>query len=744
MVRLFGQSTPEPAAPAAEVKAPATSPGFGTFKGVFTPSLLTILGVIMYLRLGWVLGNLGLALTVVVVLLATAVTFITGLSIAATATSMKVGGGGAYYMVSRSLGLEVGAAVGVPLFFAQALGISFYVAGFAEALHLVLPQVPVAIVGPVTLVLIAVLALLSADLALKAQYVIMAAILLSLVSFFAGGPPDAGFLKVAEVPPRAAFWVVFAVFFPAVTGIEAGIAMSGDLKNPGRSLPLGTIAAVLVGLGVYLAIPIVLSRWVPPEVLLTNALVMREVAWLGPAILVGVWGASLSSALGSMLGAPRTLQALAKDRVMPRFLGRGTGPSEEPRLATGVAFAVALAGLLAGDLNVIAPVLSMFFLASYAVLNASAGLEGLLGSPSWRPTFKTPWWLSLAGAGLCVGVMLMIDAGATIIALLVCGLVFYLVSRRRLRAYWGDMRHGILTMLARFAIYRLAEVAPAARSWRPNILVLSGAPTSRWYLIALADALTHGSGFLTVASVVPAGSAPAGRVGEVEKAIWAHLRERGVPALVEVHVADDVLAGARALVQSSGVGPLQPNTVLLGESENSENLLGFSKLIVLARSLKRNLVMVREADAPVQPGPDKKIVLWWSQHASNAGLMMALAYLLKTSPEWEGAALTLKTVVDDAADQARALARLNGLIARGRFPATAEALVRGEREVFEVMRAESKGASLVFAGIRPPAPDEPPEVYAGYYQQLLQRTDGFPPTALVMAAEDIDFQRIFE
>jgi hypothetical protein len=184
--------------------------------------------------------------------------------------------------------------------------------------------------------------------------------------------------------------------------------------------------------------------------------------------------------------------------------------------------------------------------------------------------------------------------------------------------------------------------------------------------------------------------------------------------------------------------------VLLGESENPENLLGFSRLIVMVRSLKRNLVMVREADAPAQKGSGQRIDLWWSQHASNAGLMMALAYLLKTSPEWEGATLTLKTVVDDAADQPRALARLNELVQRGRFPATAEVLVRSGREVFEVMRAESQAASLVLAGIRPPAPDETAEVYAGYYQQVLQRTDGLPPTALVMAAEDIDFQRIFE
>jgi amino acid transporter len=417
------------------------SGGFGTFKGVFTPSILTILGVIMYLRMGWVLGNVGLWSTLLIVTLATSATLLTALSIAATATNMRVGIGGAYYMISRSLGLEAGAAIGLPLFFAQALGISFYIVGFAEAVSAAFPVLPPRIVGVVTLIGLGALAYKSADLALKSQFVVMAVIALSLVSFFAGGTPAEGFADVATVPERATFWKVFAVFFPAVTGIEAGIALSGNLKNPARSLPVGTIAAVLVGYVVYIAIPIFLVSRVPADVLLSDPLVMKNIAWWGNAILLGVWGATLSSAMGALLGAPRTLQALARDRVLPLFLGRGSGPDDEPRLATAIAFAVALAGILAGDLNLIAPILAMFFLTSYGFLNISAGIEALIGSPSWRPQFKVKWWISMLGAAVCFTFMLMINAGATLIAASVSGLVFYLTQRRQMRAYWDDTRH---------------------------------------------------------------------------------------------------------------------------------------------------------------------------------------------------------------------------------------------------------------------------------------------------------------
>ena len=718
--------------------------GFGTFKGVFTPSILTILGVIMYLRLGWVLGNSGLFLTLVIVTLASSITFLTGLSIAATATNMRIGAGGAYYMISRSLGVEAGAAIGVPLFFAQALGIAFYTVGFAESVNNAFPALPATVVGVVTLVVLAAVAYKSADLALKTQFFIMAAIAISLISFFAGGAPPEGFEAVATLPAKQSFWKVFAVFFPAVTGIEAGLALSGNLKNPGRALPLGTLAAVVVGYAVYLAIPVILSLTVPEDVLLTDPLVMRRVALWGDAILIGVWGATLSSAMGALLGAPRTLQALARDRVLPAFLGRGFGPADEPRIATAIAFAVALFGILAGSLNVIAPVLSMFFLTSYGFLNISAGLEGLIGSPSWRPQFRTPWWASMLGAFGCFATMFMINAGATFLAAFVSIGVFYYMQRRQMRAYWGDMRHGILTLLARFAIYRLAASKPVARTWRPHILVLSGSPTTRWYLIELADALTHGSGFLTVATIVPEASAAGARTQQVKATIADYLRKRHIPALVDVHIADDIFTGAESLVQASGVGPLFPNTILLGETERPENMIGFARLIRLAHRLERNIVVVREADIMPPERTARQIDVWWGGGRDNAALSLALGYLLQASPEWYGSNLTIKTIVDESSEQAPARLRLENLITSGRLRAEPEVLVRQGRDTFSVIRASSKDVDLVFLGMRPSGEDETLEEYAGYYAELLERTTGLPATALVLAAEDIEFRRIFE
>ena len=274
--------------------------GFGTFQGVYTPSILTIIGVVMYLRFGWMLGNVGLTTSLVIVTIGSIITFLTGLSISALATNMRMKGGGAYFMLSRSFGVEAGAAMGLPLALAQAIGVSFYVAGFSEAfVNSSIPFVgswDARYVGFATLTVLAVVSSLSADIALKSQYFIMGAIAFSLVSFFMGAPP-ASLAPVAPeaVPPALGFWPVFAVFFPAVTGILSGVGMSGDLRNPARSIPLGTIAAVLTGFAVYMAVPIFLSGYVTDSaVLRTDSMIFTKCArWAFP-ILLGVWAATLS------------------------------------------------------------------------------------------------------------------------------------------------------------------------------------------------------------------------------------------------------------------------------------------------------------------------------------------------------------------------------------------------------------------------------------------------------------------
>jgi amino acid transporter len=717
---------------------------FNAFKGVFTPSILTILGVIMYLRFGWVLGNVGLFKTLVIVTLSTVITLITSLSMSVLATNMKLGGGGAYYIISRSLGLEAGAAIGLPLYIAQTLGVSFYVIGFAESLSGFIPWFGIQEMGLITLFIIAVLAFVSADFALKVQYIILILIVASLVSFFAGsaaGIPAA--LSHSDVPERQAFWVVFAVFFPAVTGILSGLSMSGDLASPKKAIPWGTLFAVGISYMIYMAIPIFLSRIISdPALLMTDSMIMYRVARWGTLILAGLWGASLSSAIVSLLGGPRTLQAMARDRVTIQILGKGFGRNREPRLAMIISFLVAFAGTYAGDLNMIASILSMFFLTTYGLLNLSAGLGNLIGSPSWRPTFKVHWSISFIGAFGCFAAMFMIDAGSTFLALLISICIFLYMKHRSIKAHWGDMKYGIIVYFVQYALYTLSWLNPHEKTWRPNMLVFSGSPSARWHLIETADAMAHGYGMLTIASVVSPEHVTGDREVRMETAMRNYLTEKNVRAFVKVYPSEDVFQGMETLIRGYGFGPLEPNTIFVGDVQRDDHLKPYIRLIRMIRDNKRNLIVLREGSLH-SASSERRIDVWWGRKSGNIGLILALAHLLRMSDPWHDAQLNLKTIVSSKDEIEAAEKGLQEFIDSAHLNAQAETISAHEGSAYGLIKKHSGEADFVFLGLRPPEPDESDEDYSKYYREIILGTVTPATTAYVMSSEGLDFKAIF-
>jgi amino acid transporter len=709
--------------------------GLGTFGGVYTPSILTILGVIMYLRFGWVVGNVGLLGTLAIVTLANSITLLTALSVCAIATDRVIRVGGAYYMISRSLGIETGGAVGIPLYFAQALSVALYTLGFAESLVVTFPQLNQLYVALGITVLVGILALTSASVAIRAQYFIMAAIALSLFSFFFGHPVEPTQMEL-WVSGKTPFWAVFAVFFPAVTGIMAGVNMSGDLRDPSRALPTGTLAAVGTGYLIYMLLPVFLAMRANSSTLIAEPLIMERMAAWGPAILLGVWGATLSSAIGSILGAPRVLQALARDGVLPqwmRALGQGSGADDEPRAATLLTLAVALAAVCVGDLNLIAPVLSMFFLTTYFVLNVSAGVEGFLQSPSFRPTFRVPWVLSLVGAAGCVAVMFLINTAATVVAGLVVVGIYFWVRQRELLVTWGDVRRGIWLALFRTALLRIDHTQDT-KNWRPQILVLSGTPTKRWPLIQLADALTHNRGLVTVASVLPLGARDVRAQAMLERRIRNYLERRGVRALVRLVTAPDPFDGVERLVEAYGLGSVVPNTILLGDSEDAARRDRYCQTIAHLYHARRNTIILRH-NPLTERQQHRRIDVWWGGGIQgNGSLMLILAYLLGANPRWQEAEICLKLVVPDETAAQAAQVNLQQLVAQLRVGASCQVLLSRGQAFATILRESSQDTDLVFLGMA-----EPGETFPQTYAKLQQWAKSLPTTIFVLAAPGFDF-----
>jgi solute carrier family 12 (sodium/potassium/chloride transporter), member 2 len=722
-----------------------TQGGLGTFGGVYTPSILTILGVIMYLRFGWVVGNVGLLGTLLIVILANSITFFTALSVCAIATDKVVRAGGAYYMISRSLGVETGGAVGIPLYFAQALSVALYTIGFAESLKAAFPHLNQLYVALVVTSLVGILAFMSASIAIKAQYFIMAAIVLSLVSFYFGHPVEETHIEL-WVNNKIPFWTVFSVFFPAVTGIMAGVNMSGDLKDPIRSLPSGTLWAVGTGFAIYITMPIFLAMRADSTTLIAEPLIMQQMAVWGPLILLGVWGATLSSAIGSILGAPRILQALARDGILPKwmsFLGQGSGPHDEPKMGTLATLVVAIAAVCVGDLNLIAPVLTMFFLTTYLVLNMSAAIEGFLQSPSFRPSFKVHWAFSLTGAIGCLIVMFLIDAVATVVAAIVVIGIYFWVRQRELIVTWGDVRRGLWMALLRMAILQ-TDHTDDTKNWRPQLLVLSGAPTKRWTLIQLAEALTHNRGLITVSSVLPVGSRDMGKQAILEKRIRNYLQRRGIQALVRLVTAPDPFDGAERLVETYGLGSIVPDTVLLGDSKQPSHRDRYCQMIANLHRAQRNVIILRE-NTKLDQNPFLEsrhrpcyIDIWWSGGMQgNGSLMLILSYLLRSNPNWQDAEIRLKLVVNDETGVQAAQANLDNLAKHLRIGALSEVILADGRTFATILEKSSMGADLIFLGMTSPG-----EMFMQSYEKLQNWTENLPTSIFVLAAPEFNFQEV--
>lgn len=718
--------------------------GLGTFGGVYTPSILTILGVIMYLRFGWVVGNVGLLGSFIIVTLSCSITFLTTLSISAIATDRVVRIGGAYYMISRSLGIETGGAVGIPLYFAQAFSVALYTLGFAESVVSAFGFLDQLYVALAVTVLVAILALTSAEIAIKTQYFIMAAIVLSLLSLVFGSSLSETQIEMWGTSDGASFWQVFAVFFPAVTGIMAGINMSGDLENPTQSIPKGTLAAVGTGYAVYMLLPFLLATRADAATLTEDPLIMQRIALWGPAILLGVWGSTLSSAIGSILGAPRVLQALARDGVLPRwlsFLGKGSGAGDEPRIGTAVTLGIVIAAVSIGDLNLIAPVLTMFFLTTYMVLNVSAGIEGFLNSPSFRPLFRVHWSLSALGALGCLAVMFLINPIATLMAGIIVVLIFIWLQRRELKTAWGDVRRGIWMMLLRTSLFQLGH-SPDAKNWRPNILVLSGAPMQRWGLIELANSLSHNRGLFTVTSILPTGSREVPQQENMEETISNYLRRRGVQALVRVLTAPDPYEGAERLVEIYGLGQVVPDTVMLGDSEDLESRERYCSLITRLHQAERNVVIFREAQKSIPSKQHihrnyRQIDVWWGGLHANGSLMMILADLLRSDIDWRSAKIYLKLVVADQTAAKQARANLNRLTETLRIQAEPSVMVAHGRPFEDILQKSSSHADIVFLGMAVPG-----ENFSEYYTSMQKRLEHLPSTVLVLAAPNFVFTSV--
>ncbi|MDH3538739.1 MAG: amino acid permease, partial [Acidimicrobiia bacterium] len=720
----------------------------GTFAGVFLPSILTILGIILFLRLGYVVGNGGLGQALMIIGIATAVSVLTSISLAAIATNIDVKGGGDYYMISRTLGVEFGGAIGLVLFLAQAVSIAFYAIGFGEAIANITglgTDVGARLIAAGAVLILFGLAWLGADIASRFQLAVMVVLLLALGSFYLGAIPGFDATQAGDNLSRPegalGFWVIFAIFFPAVTGFTQGVSLSGDLKDPGKSLPLGTFLAVAVSTVVYITIAILLAGNATARTLIDDSSAMGSIAAWSPLIDAGVIAATLSSAMASFLGAPRILQSLAADRVFPQlgYFAKGHGPASNPRRGVALALLIAAITIALGDLNLIAPIVSMFFLISYGLLNYATFYEARAQSPSFRPRFRFfDKRLSLLGGLLCLATMLAINPLAGGAASVIMYGIYRYLSTRDHPNRWADSARAHYFQRVREAIGALREEPDHARSWRPQIMVFSADPIRRLRLLRFAVWLEGGSGFTgTVQIVVGEGAIKRRELEEVQTQLAAQISSLEVPVHGRAILAPDAGEALPVIVQSFGLGPLRTNTVLFGwpEHPSPERMAGFVQAVRDVTRLSVNTVILSSGDQAWEalealPVPERRIDVWVEPDGDASQLALLGAYLFTRTADWRRATIRVIGEIPDG-DEAAARQALRDRLTAARIPATIEVVPVADTTT--ILR-ESAGAAMVMLPMRLRI-----DGYLGPYGTELDRlVAGLPMTASVLATQTFD------
>ncbi|XP_054881178.1 solute carrier family 12 member 6-like isoform X2 [Poeciliopsis prolifica] len=798
-----------------EKKKASKSPQMGTFMGVYLPCLQNIFGVILFLRLTWVVGTAGVLQALCIVFICCCCTLLTAISMSAIATNGVVPAGGSYFMISRSLGPEFGGAVGICFYLGTTFAGAMYILGAIEILLMyIVPEAEIfkgggaamlnnmRVYGSICLLLMSLLVFVGVKYVNKLASIFLACVIVSIVSIYIGAFESAfnernfdvcmlgnrtisshvecnktvpvgikdttwsfdgnftlsyenstagpvivstpapaveekttllweefchstelnatcdeyftsnNFTKIKGIPGLASgiisenlwssyiskgevleksslssshssppaslphpyvfadittsFTLLVGIFFPSVTGIMAGSNRSGDLKDAQRSIPIGTILAILTTSFVYLSSVVLFGACIDGVVLrdkfgesVDGTLVVGTLAWPTPwVIVIGSFFSTCGAGLQSLTGAPRLLQAIAKDNIIPflRVFGHGKA-NGEPTWALLLTALIAELGILIASLDLVAPILTMFFLMCYLFVNLACALQTLLRTPNWRPRFSYyHWTLSFLGMIICLALMFISSWYYAIVAMVIAGMIYKYIEYHGAEKEWGDGIRGLSLSAARYALLRLEEGPPHTKNWRPQLLVLlkldEDAHVKSPRLLTFASQLKAGKGLTIVGTVVPGHFLQTyGEALAAEQTLRHLMEKERVKGFVQCIVAQKPREGISHMIQSSGLGGMKPNTVVMGwphtwrQSEDPQAWKTFINTVRVTTAAHLALLVPKNISlfpSNSEPPTDGYIDVWWIVH--DGGMLMLLPFLLRQHKVWRKCGMRIFTV----------------------------------------------------------------------------------------------------
>lgn len=699
---------------------------FGTAPVFFT-AISTILGAILFLRFGFAVGTLGFWGVILLILLGHMVTIPTALAISEIATNKRVEGGGEYFIISRSFGLNIGATIGIALFMSQAISVAFYVIAFTEAFEfffdyisshfdIILPRQAISI--PAMFGLAVLILKKGASMGVKALYVVIGILFISLLMFFLGGTeasvnPDITFENIKMHNPQD-FFLVFAIIFPAFTGMTAGVGLSGDLKNPSRSIPLGTTLATIMGMIIYFFIVYKLAHAVSSADLLEHQLIMAKIAIGGAVIIpIGLAASTISSALGSIMVAPRTLQALALDNAFPskkinRWLGHGSTGTNEPKNASIITIIIAFIFITLGDINEVATIISMFFMVTYGALCLISFLNNFGSSPSYRPSFRSKWYISLAGFLISVWVMFKINTPYAILSFLIITLIYLYVNK------YHNNRNGFASIFANsiFQLNRNLQILIQRKNtrknhkeWRPSAICISKDSFKRDKAFQLLNWIAYKYGFGTYLHHIEGyySRETVKLADEQLSLLFKQENELDNHVFIDTIISPSNTSAIAQAIQIPGIAGMENNMIIFEfDKDHPDNLEDILDNFALVNSGEFDIGILGSSSKTINY--KNGIHVWIDTlNTENANLMILLSFIISGHPAWKKSQIQIFDIcTTEQAEFTRQ--KMEELVNSGRLPITANNIniIIQEHDVSTktLINEKSCNAGLTIIGMR--------------------------------------------
>jgi len=699
---------------------------FGTLPVFFT-AISTILGAILFLRFGYAVGTVGFWGVIGIVILGHMVTIPTALAISELATNKRVEGGGEYFIISRSFGLNIGATIGIALYLSQAISVAFYIIAFTESFQFFfdyvlsnygfyLPRQAISI--PAIIILGGVILYKGANLGVKALYFVVAILFIAIIMFFLGSGPETTETNFSlfdnAVFDSSNFFIVFAIIFPAFTGMTAGVGLSGDLKNPAKSIPLGTVLATFSGMIIYFFIIYKLATSASIDDLLNNQLVMGDIAIQGKWIIpLGLAASTISSALGSIMVAPRTLQALAMDKAFPNkmanhWLAKSRKKDEEPINGSLITFIIALFFVILGDVNTVAEVISMFFMVTYGALCLISFLNHFGSSPAYRPSFKSRWYLSLIGFLISIWVMFKINTTYAILAFAVMSGLYIFLN------YYHKNRKGFESIFSNaiFQLNRNLQVFLQRKThkkvfseWRPSAICISKSTFERDKALSLLNWISYKYGFGTYLHRIEGYYSKATHQQAEDELFKINkiIRKKDSHVYLDTIISPSYTSAIAQAIQIPGIAGMENNMVIFEyDKEKPEDLSHIVDNFALVNACKFDVLIIASSRREIKY--ENGIHIWISStDSSNANLMILLGFIISGHPDWKKADIKIFDICKPELEE-QTKKNMEELVTSGRLPITASNIevIPRDPEIHqkELVNNKSYDAGLVIIGYR--------------------------------------------